>query len=80
MSSTEIYERLVKDLPPEEQLRLVELIVRRIAPPPRGQEAEVPARKIRNIMELHGLGKEIWDGIDVQEYVESQRKEWEHRP
>jgi hypothetical protein len=28
-----------------------------------------------NIMELHGLGKEIWNGIDAQEYVNELRKE-----
>jgi len=31
-------------------------------------------------MELHGLGKEIWEGIDAQEYVNKLRAEWDHRP
>ena len=34
----------------------------------------------RSIMELHGLGAEIWEGIDAQEYVDELRKEWDHRP
>ena len=31
-------------------------------------------------MELHGLGAEIWEGVDAQEYVNELRKEWDHRP
>jgi hypothetical protein len=38
------------------------------------------APKTRSIMELHGLGKEIWEGMDAQEYVNELRKEWDHRP
>ena len=29
--------------------------------------------KKRSIMELEGLGKEIWEGIDAQEYVDELR-------
>ena len=29
---------------------------------------------------LAGLHKEIWEGIDAQEYVNQQRDEWDHRP
>ena len=31
----------------------------------------------RSILELRGLGKEIWEGADAQEHVESLRKEWD---
>jgi hypothetical protein len=27
-------------------------------------------------MELCGLGKEIWEGIDAQEYVNNERASW----
>lgn len=37
-------------------------------------------RKTRNLMELAGLGAEIWEGIDAQEYVNQLRSEWDHRP
>ncbi len=38
-----------------------------------------------SIMELEGLGAEIWkdehgDLIDAQEYVNELRREWDHRP
>jgi len=29
-----------------------------------------------SIMELEGLGKEIWEGIDAQEYVDRERDSW----
>ncbi len=31
----------------------------------------------RSIMELEGLGKEIWAGIDAQEYVDQERDSWD---
>ncbi len=31
----------------------------------------------RSIMELEGLGKEIWAGIDAQEYVNQERDSWD---
>ncbi len=34
----------------------------------------------RSITELRGLGKEIWQGIDAQEYINQIRSEWDNRP
>jgi hypothetical protein len=71
-SAKEVYEQHVKRLPPEERKRLAEMIT---------EEMEQPAtQKERSIMELHGLGAEIWEGTDAQEYVNELRKEWDHRP
>ena len=33
--------------------------------------------KKRSITELRGLGKEIWAGIDAQEYVNRERDSWD---
>jgi hypothetical protein len=56
----------VENLTPDEQLRLLEelasIVRRRVTPKPK-----------RSIMELEGLGKEIWQGVDVQEYVDQER-------
>ncbi len=38
------------------------------------------APKKRNLLELAGLGAEIWEGIDAQDYVNQLRSEWDHRP
>ena len=56
----ELYEEHVKQMPRAERLRLVELIAHEMATSekPRGE---------RSLLELEGLGAEIWQGIDAQE-------------
>ena len=71
MLTTAYYEILsrVQHLTPADQLRLLEelaaLVRRQIATQPR-----------RSILELQGLGKEIWKGIDAQEYIDRERASW----
>lgn len=72
-SVEEIYQQYIKPLPNKEKLRLIAKVSNDLAE----SENEKPKR---SIMELHGLGKEIWEGIDAQEYVNELRNEWEHRP
>ena len=63
ISKTEqIYQKHIKSLLPSERLVLIELIARDLA-------IQSDQKLKHNIMELHGLGKETWDGIDAQEYV-----------
>ncbi len=45
-----------------------------------GLETSGPPRKQRSLMELAGLGAEIWQGVDAQDYVSQLRSEWDHRP
>src|SRR5258707_1655847 len=33
-----------------------------------------------SLLELEGLGAELWLGMDAQEYVDDFRREWDHRP
>ena len=35
-----------------------------------------PNRK-RSLLELRGLGKEIWEGVDPVEYIKQERDSWE---
>ena len=67
----QIYERHIKPLSNAERLRLMAIIAQELASAPT-KSAEKPKR---SIMELHGLGQEIWKGIDAQEYVNELRKE-----
>ena len=53
-----LYVKQIKSLPAAERLRLIAVIARDVAP-----EAE----KTRSIIELEGLGAEIWQGLDAQE-------------
>lgn len=70
-----IYQQHIKPLSHDERLRLMAKMAEGLA---NGGKSELP--KKRSIMELHGLGAEIWEGIDPDEYVNKLRNEWEHRP
>jgi hypothetical protein len=68
-----LYEQILNQagrLGPEEQLRLLEdlaaLVRRELAPPIQ-----------HGIAALRGLGKEAWDGIDAQDYVNQERTSWD---
>ncbi len=69
MTTYQELRRQVENLTPDEQLRLLEevasLVRRRVLPKPK-----------RSILELEGLGKEIWQGMDAQEYVNQERSSW----
>jgi hypothetical protein len=80
-SAQEIYERYVSSLPVPEQLRLLAMLAQRLATETSAAGlARLPAEPPRrSITELHGLGKEIWEGVDAQEYVDQLRDEWEQR-
>ena len=34
-------------------------------------------KKRHSLLELEGLGAEIWKGIDAQEYVRKEREAWD---
>ena len=70
----QLYMQHIRPLSPEDRHRLLQLIASDLS----RQDNEVRAK--RSIMELHGLGADIWQGIDAQEYVNELRKEWDHRP
>ena len=71
----DLYEQHIRERPMHEQLELLALIAERLAR--HGKASNEP--KTHSIMELHGLGKEIWAGIDAQEYVNKLRDGWEER-
>ncbi len=67
----EIYRQHIKPLPDVEKLRLITKVAESLAE---------EARPKRDIMELHGLGAEIWKGVNVEEYINEMRDEWDNRP
>jgi hypothetical protein len=69
-SVEEIYEQHIKPLPAGDRLRLVELIAHGLAA---SVARDVP--HARSLLELEGLGEELWQGIDPQAYVDELRKE-----
>jgi hypothetical protein len=70
----QLYERQIRGLSPDDRIRLLQLIARDLVEP------DSSDRRKRSIMELEGLGAEIWEGVDAQQYVNELRKEWDHRP
>ncbi|MCC3410472.1 MAG: hypothetical protein JGK24_13055 [Microcoleus sp. PH2017_29_MFU_D_A] len=56
----------VLKLAPDEQMRLISELFTHI-------RQRVILSPKRSILELSGLGKEIWHGIDAQEYVDRER-------
>ncbi len=68
----QIYTRHIKPLPPAVRLRLLAVIASDLV-----GDNEEDEPKERSILELEGLGAEIWQGVDAQEYVDELRDEWE---
>jgi hypothetical protein len=75
-SVEQLYEEHIRSLTPEQKLRLIALIASELAIEARA--LSLPRR--RSLMELEGLGAEIWQGIDAQEYVDQLRSEWDTKP
>ena len=63
-----------KTLSLQERKELVKLLIDSLDVP------DAAPRQQRRLSELRGLGKEIWQGIDAQEYVNRLRNEWNERP
>ena len=61
--------RSVQALGPADQLRLIADIVGRLSGGP-----DLHPR--RSLLELQGLGKGIWQGLDVDEYLRQERSSW----
>ncbi len=65
------YAKGIMFLTPDEQMKLMELILSALRP------AFQKTQSLHSIMELEGLGAEIWKGIDAQEYVNRERESWD---
>ncbi len=68
---TNIYLQIIKQLPAlseEEKKKLYDELSKMVH-----MRANRPKR---SILELRGLGMEIWNGIDVDEYISKERESW----
>ena len=65
------YVKGIKFLNTDEQLTLLEIISARL------KKSIDKGRHKKSIMELEGLGANIWKGIDAQDYVHKERKSWD---
>lgn len=64
-----LYERLQKQAE-EEHRSVAQQVIHLVS-------KSVGRPKSRSILELRGLGKEIWEGIDPAEYVRQERDSWD---
>jgi hypothetical protein len=74
MSTTEvnqIYEQQIKPLPRALRLQLLARIAQDLAV---ADETDEPQS---TLLDLEGLGAEIWQGVDAQQYVNELRDEWD---
>lgn len=69
MTTYQEIRRQIESLTLDEQMRLMEELATIVS-------HHTPAKSKRSIMELEGLGKNIWQGIDAQEYVNRERQSW----
>jgi hypothetical protein len=66
------YEQILRDvesLSRAEQLRLISELAENL-------RVEAPPESRPSILDLQGLGKEIWQGVDAQDYVDRERSSW----
>jgi len=57
-------------LTPDEQLQLLADIAVML-------RQQVTAEPQHSIMELKGLGKEMWQDVDVEKYIDEERNSWD---
>jgi len=78
MSTPEhIYQKWIQPLSPQQQLELINTITLALMQAlPKEASIKTVATAV-SIMNLHGLGAEIWRGVEAQAYVHQLRSEWE---
>jgi hypothetical protein len=71
MTTLEMVKQLARELPVEERKLVVMDILDSLA----AQEVEQDV----SLLDLEGLGAEIWSNVDAAKYVDELRREWDDR-
>jgi hypothetical protein len=71
MTTLEMVKQLARELPVEERKQVVMDILDSLAAHEMEQDA--------SLLDLEGLGAEIWSGVDAAKYVDDPRREWDNR-
>jgi hypothetical protein len=61
----------VQHLTPDDQLRLVEDLVANI------RRQSTALHKKHNVMEFRGIAKKLWEGVDVEKFIDEERNSWD---
>ena len=65
------YVKGVQKLKPKQQLRLLRIITDTLQKKVQGKQ------KKHRLMDLAGLGSEIWRGVDTDAYLREERESWD---
>lgn len=60
----------IQQLTPDEQLQLIGELATIL-------QRNITTKPLHSVMEFKGLGKEIWQGVDVQKYINQERDLWD---
>jgi hypothetical protein len=71
----ELYEQQARARPLRERLQLAQRILAEAADAGAADSGE----RRRSLLELEGMGADLWDSVDAQTYVERLRQEWDGR-
>jgi hypothetical protein len=72
-----IYQKWIQPLSTQEQLALINTITQQLIQMLPAETSTRNADTSVSILNLHGLGAEIWHEVDAQAYVHQLRSEWE---
>lgn len=67
-SAYENARKSVEALPLQDQLRLISELASHLS--------NHLDRQPRSLLELEGLGQDVWQGVDVDEYIRRERSSW----
>lgn len=62
-------ENAARELPPQEQLKLLEILVKQL------RKTGISTKKEVGLDELYGIGKDLWAEEDAQEYINRLRED-----
>jgi predicted GTPase len=67
----QLYEQQIKALPRAARLRLLARIADDLA------EVAAEDEQPLDLLDLEGVGAEVWQGVDAKEYIDAERDSWE---
>jgi len=66
-----LYEQQIKALPRAARLRLLARIADDLA------EADTEDEQPLSLLDLEGVGAEVWQGVDPKAYIDAERDSWD---
>jgi hypothetical protein len=71
LSADQIYEQQIKVLPRATRLRLLARLADDLT------TSDDEETQLVSLLDLEGVGAEIWQGVDVQAYIDAERDSWD---